>query len=581
MVDHEELLLDMEFVPEVDRELNSYKNFIKEIAKEIPDQWNIQSLNKHDGIAKNLYFTIEDEQVQEFLKYYCWKRLKRDKAGTTTVQTEQLAIRSFLNQSAQRYPLSNWRNGYRQSWDYFTVDLQERIREKMIPGSSSQDKLEVKTAKGYAASILRFLAEMASLHKQFSWAYKEDISELLPDSLATYFTPNERLQLRDDFADLQYRHKTTMIPYDELLDITYATKKCDVSQHIIIRACITIAIHTGLRISEIRRLDADCLVPISKEEIEDAMIFREYAKIDIGGVAPDWSNFYWLHYDSAKDKRVGTKWSRGTPIMVSQTVHNAIMEVIEATTELREASGSKRLFLVKGTGSGINPPSTGSLYKYKSAFLREFELPHFKFHQCRATFATILSDMGVPMEMIQKYLNHISSDITSGYISSNLERDARAMRLVEARKFHGIPATNNELKAFHEQFLSAVDSEEWEYLSMVSQVSVFRYLQERNNLSIWYGDHGFCILKSEKTCPMDLTEHSPCYQQQCEHYSPDKEALPMFADMLNERRAIRKDYFKACAEYDDPQVAESKISKFNHEAQGLENLIVDLAKGKL
>jgi len=580
MVDYEELLIDEEFLSKEDRELSSYRSFVEKTAKKIPNTWDIQSLNKHDGVETNLYFDIEDERVQEFFKYYCWKRLKRDHVGVITVRTEQLHIRGFLNQSAQRNPSSNWRDGYHQSWEDFTSELHERIREKMIAGNSEQSKLEIKTAKGYAASVLRFLAEMTSLYRQFSWVFAEDISLLLPGALATYFTPEERLQLRDEFADLQYRQKTTMIPYDELLDIMLAEKRCNASRHILGRACIVIALHAGLRISEIRRLDADCLTPISKEEINDAIIFRENARIDIGGVTPDWSNFYWLHYDSAKDKRSGTKWAKGTPIMVSQTVHDAVVEVINATKELRKASNNKRLFLVKGR-SGITSASVGSLYRYKNNFVKEFELPHFKFHQCRATFATILYDMDVPMEMIQKYLNHISSDMTSGYIAGNLERDIRTMRLVASRKIHGLSSANNELKAFNEQFLSAVDSEEWEYLSMTSQVSVFRHLQKRNNLSIWYGDHGFCIMKSGKTCPMDLTKISPCYQQQCEHYSPDEEALPMFAQMLNERQGIQKDYFKACLEYDEPGVAESKIGQFGHETQSLENLIADLAKGKL
>jgi len=87
-------------------------------------------------------------------------------------------------------------------------------------------------------------------------------------------------------------------------------------------------------------------------------------------------------------------------------------------------------------------------------------------------------------------------------------------------------------------------------------------------------------MKAGKKCPMDLTKNSPCYQQQCESYTPEQESLPFFTKILGERQAIQKDYFDACLKYDDPPTAESKITKFNHETQSLESLIVDLAKGE-
>ncbi len=162
----------------------------------------------------------------------------------------------------------------------------------------------------------------------------------------------------------------------------------------ITRCGILVQSQTGLRISEVLSLRADCL--------------RR-------GTDGRWRLRYCLK-----------KTQRGDPVM-RETVANAIVceavgRLRRATEKLRTESGRAELFLVRN--HGIRPPSQanwnrGRLYHFMRRWDIRDENGHIyelHSHQFRATYVTGRLLEGEPVALLQENLGHVTAEMTVHYV---------------------------------------------------------------------------------------------------------------------------------------------------------------------
>jgi hypothetical protein len=260
----------------------------------------------------------------------------------------------------------------------------------------------------------------------------------------------------------------------------------------------------------------DCLEEISRTEQLTIQNYLGQVRIS-APVNLNYSESYWLNYHTIKQN--GGVLEKGTPILVGKAVKQAIDELIEFTVEYREESGSDMLFLNKQTNGNISVRSSSTLRGDRDKLAKE-GMPFLKFHQLRATFATILHKLGVPIGMIEKYLNHISSDVTAGYISSQRSESLNLFNKVLDSNISGVN-NNEEYGDFAEELLQVIENSEFSGLTHNSQMKMFERLVSKHNVKLSSGDHGTCVLPLEKTCPNGYGSVNPCHTAECSSFKPD------------------------------------------------------------
>ena len=565
-------------------EIKSFKQYIDSIVKDIPDMWDITEYEKRPDETITVNFTWLEKEVKTMAKYWAWTLLNRLDYQASTIRAMVGFVSSFFRFANQQFLPDIGDEINHRAWENYIDNLKNRVKSSIAPENSAvsdeDGPLQSRTAGTYASNTLMFLAQLARVNNGYEWVFNYDSTALLPHDVADYLTSKEKMELKDQLIKLQFQRKTDVIPYDELLMITRALEQCD---DIYLKTAVKVALHTGLRITEVLILKRDCLVAVSQEEIDEAMEYRRRHSIGLGGVDPDWSEMYWLKdHQVIKDKRT-REWSIGTPILVSKVVYDAIEELAKPTETLREESGLDYLFLNRnGKGSKlIGVRSYSSLQLAKMKFIEKFKLPFFKFHQMRKTFATMLNDLGIPKEMIQKYLNHIKIDTTDGYISSEFEREVREMSAIKAGKMLGINTEGDKVDSFVTQVIAVTSASEWDYLELYDQLEIYRQLKRKYGVSVVYYDHGFCMLSAGEKCQHGYGEVKACHLSNCGCYEPDADELPTFIDMLKEREKaapeLKKTYEAQMIEHpehkDDLQ---SRMREFEDDTATLVELIKKL-----
>ncbi len=162
----------------------------------------------------------------------------------------------------------------------------------------------------------------------------------------------------------------------------------------ITRCGILVQSQTGLRISEVLSLQADCLR---------------------SGCDGRWRLVYQLK-----------KTQRGDPVLRETPANAIVCEAVgrlrQATETLRTESGRAELFLVRN--HGIRPPSQtnwnrGRLQNFMERWdIRDADghIYELHSHQFRATYATRQLLAGEPVEQIQHNLGHVTAEMTMRYM---------------------------------------------------------------------------------------------------------------------------------------------------------------------
>ncbi|MDD5118147.1 MAG: site-specific integrase [Sulfuricurvum sp.] len=558
--------------PSSKSERKFYLEYISSVVKDIPDEWDVSEYEKRPDAKITVIFTWASDEIKKICKFWAWTLLTRQDFQGSSVRSMVDHAKYFFKFALDNHGASTEKDNFYDAWMDYVGDLQRRVKSSIV--KDCEDSLQPRTASQYANNTLLMLAQLGGVYKGFEWVFRRDYSVLLPHEISSYMSGEERYQFRQELVRLQFVQKSKVIPYDDLLKITRVFVKCSDPY---LKAAMTVALHTGLRITEVLVLKKGCLVPVSDDEIKDSLEYRRKHKIGLGGVDPDWSEMYWLKgHQVIKDKQT-KEWAIGTPILVSKVVYDTLKEIEEFTDELREENGSEYLFINKAHGV-IKVRSYAALHKAKNKFIQDMRLPYFAFHMMRATFATMLYDLGVPEEMIQKYLNHIKIDTTSGYISSSHERDYMEMSAVSAGKMLGINVSNQKVNSFANEVIGVASASEWEHLDYFDQLAVYASIKRKHDLSVVYYDHGFCMLALGESCQYGYGDVKPCYLSECEKFEPDASEIPSFIEMLQERKRTAPELSRlydgqaeSSPEYKDE--LDARMMEFQNDTQTLIGLI--------
>lgn len=554
------------------KETNLYLKYIDGVVKDIPDIWDVSEYEKRPDAKITIVFTWADGSIKKICKFWAWTLLTRQDYQGSTVRSMVDNAKYFFKFALNHHGASTEKDNFYDAWIDYVGDLKRRVKGSII--KDSEDSIQPRTASQYANNTLLLLAQLGGVYKGFEWVFRRDYSVLLPHEISSYMSGEERYQFRQELVRLQFVQKTKVIPYDDLLKLTRAFRECPDPY---LKTAVTVALHTGLRITEVLVLKKGCLVPVSDDEIKDSLEYRRKHKIGLGGVDPDWSEMYWLKdHQVIKDKKT-KEWAIGTPILVSKVVYDAIREIEEFTDKLRKESGSGYLYINKANGI-VKVRTYSALLNAKNKFIQDMRLPYFAFHMLRATFATMLYDLGVPEEMIQKYLNHVKIDTTSGYVSSNHERDYMEMSAVSAGRMLGVSVSNQKVNNFANEVIGVASASEWEHLDYFDQLAVYLSIKRKHNLSVVYYDHGFCLLALGESCQHGYGDVKPCYLSECGKFEPDASEIPSFIEMLQERKRTAPELSRlydsqaeSSPEYKDE--LDARMMEFQNDTQTLIGLI--------
>lgn len=166
------------------------------------------------------------------------------------------------------------------------------------------------------------------------------------------------------------------------------------------RALLTTAYYTGMRLGELLALT--------------------WADVDLVGmrihVKRSWS----------RGAETTTKSRKRRSVSIAPTVAHALAELVTFTPY---GAPDGRVFAHQQTGNVLDEGAVRTMFR---AAQREADVPIYKLHDTRSTFATILWSRGEAISTIQAILGHADVRTTMGYIVSYQERGDEGARIEHA-----------------------------------------------------------------------------------------------------------------------------------------------------
>lgn len=513
---------------EIVKDNESYNEYLLKKAKDIPDIW-LPEKRRYSSEARNsIYFDKFGIGLKTYVKAFALDLYSFVGNEFITVNDTISSVRIFLN-TISKEELLDINSSFQKHYENYLGLLRDRVKNTV----KNENSMAVSTARNHAIQTLKFIVFLNAYSKKNTWASSHNITTSLPVKLAKYFNKKELQAFQNELVALQGENKTKSIAWG----VMYETMKFIDSQPTsYIKTAIIVMAEAGLRISEVRQLKVDCIEPVSKTE---QLAVEKYLK-DLDRSAPielDYSESYWLKYDVVKKK--GGDLERGTPILVGKKVKQAIDDLMVLTAEIREEFGSNMLFVNKTSTTEVGVRSYSALLEDRNRLI-EKGMPFFKFYQLRATFATILHRLGVPLGMIEKYMNHVESDITAGYINDKRNENMNLFNKILDDNIADI-ANNKNYNDFHESLLSVVENSEFAGLSHSSQIKMFERLMRRYDVKLNSSEHGTCVLPSKKVCPNGYEGVNPCHTSECNSFKPDKDEESKQFFILSLARAENKE----------------------------------------
>ncbi len=541
-----------------------YSDFILKKGRNLPDKWQPR-LPKYEGeYVPFIYFRKDLGGLKEYCKAFAYQLHTIAKQDPKTINIKVTELKNFIGNF-----VAGKANADTCLKDAFIVSISEhhnKIRNHFFSGGKTDKS---RRSRENSIVLLEFILFLDLFSDANKWAFEFDLAEELPDKLVKYFTNKELETYRLDFNGLIAQSKKPSMSWASLYEMMKFLEGIEPSYA---KTATILGVEAGLRISEIRTLRIDCLQPVTTQEKE--MVKRHFARLrKEAPIKLDYSNSRWLHYHIIKGK--GGDVVPGTPILVGCRVIDAIEELSETTRDLRTESGSNMLFLnrVRDSKRPFRVRSYTSLLN-DLAELIEQGMPPVRFHELRATFATILHRLEVPIGMIEKYMNHISSDVTASYIDAQRNESSKIMTKLLDESIGGTK-DDEQLAALQAELISLVATREFMGLSHNSRISLFERLMNKFNIKLGISDHGVCVLPQGDICPHGFEGVLPCHASSCEKFHPDLDSEDFFVALLENNQERLKEIENMVAIHESMEV---NIDMLETATQSIGN-IVKMIKG--
>lgn len=540
-------------------EEKSYSEYLLKKGKELPDEWTPREPKYPSEQIQTIYFRTHEEVdgpenpenkiiiyhlsgMKDYVKAYAHKLFYLNKRDHKTINVKVRSITRFFRDYVgyKCTPKTNFKNAFINQ----IADFKKRIKENALDAKKGDNK---RTLIARAIDAYDFMLFLEQYSKTNTWVNKFDLQTELPGKLVKYFTKEEIEVYRLQIVAANKKNKTPALGWSTAYEVAKFIDNFRGFNYAL--EAISISLEAGLRISEIRELKRDCLKPVTKEE--EKSVARHFARQGRSPIELDYSESRWLVYHVVKGK--GGELTEGTPILVGKRVTDAINRVLNATAELAEESESDMLFLNKPNGMNVTVRSYSMLLNDLRE-LFESGMPLVKFHQCRATFATILYFLDIPIGVIEKYLNHVSSDVTKGYVDAREDESSSALGWMLQNKLD--ENADERLKELRVELLKLVGSSTFLGLSHNSRLKLFQRLQASYGVKLKMGDHGVCVLPDKEKCPHGFEDVLPCHSAGCDKFNPDTddEAENFFQALLNNNDERINELEELAAAHDGIQV---------------------------
>jgi len=550
-------------------EEKSFSLYLLENAKVIEDIWQPYNRRYESELVRRVVFKDIAPGLKIYIKAYAFEMYSVSGFDSSTVSDNIYSLyRVFA--AVQNENSLDIDSDLEELYVNYINTLALCVKNKVVQNNPNFTEVYTpRTVRTYAMTLLKFIIFLSNYSDKHEWASNYNVSAILPEKLAEYFNRKERQALQNDLVALQTDNLTKSIPWVSMYEIM---KFVDVQPASYIKTAIVVMAEAGLRISEIRELTIDCLENVTKtEELAIQSHFNKYknsAPLDL-----DYSESYWLNYYVIKGKNGVLE--KGTPILVGKKVKKAIDELSKITAGLRAESGSNMLFLNKVSGGAIKVRGYSQFLLDRNRLI-DAGMPYFKFHELRATFATILYRIGVHPGMIEKYMNHVSSDVTSRYINSQRKEGLLIINKFIDNNTSNINS-NESYDRFSEELLSVVENSSFAGLSHGSQIKMFERLKKKHNIKISSCDHGTCVLPIEEACPNGYEEVNPCHASECNSFNPDRdeEARQFFILSLARTESKEQELKKFAADHGSVHINYDPINKAKRSLIGILKQIGD------
>lgn len=335
-------------------------------SKYSDDIWDLKPFIKSknvDSSKTSIRFEyISGEEKKETVKQYAYYKLGKIKPHT---------VRDYINAKLPMFIEYCSINGIHSFADvsledYLTFNLWMKDEKKVATGTGN-------TACHVVEEIIRIGQIKGWNVPQFHLPKTETANQLWPVKKS------------------MKANKTKPIPEDVFDKILYHAVHDE--KDIRTKAGIIIQSQTGLRINEVLSIKEGCVKRTSDG--------YDYMEITLG------------------------KTEKGEPIIhkvfINDLVKNVIVELSEATAELRKESGLKELFLTS-RGKAVNKDNWNN--QKLEPFIKRYDIRDDKgnlypltSHQFRATFVRELIKRKVPISMIMKQYSHVSIEMTAHYLT--------------------------------------------------------------------------------------------------------------------------------------------------------------------
>lgn len=450
---------------------------------------------KQSSQENNVYFKKElGTENNMYLKYYLYWGVYEKRYAITTVDSGIGVIGNFIKNCQNEY-YSNF--VVSETKDYMLDDYINAYHVKI-----KNFDFTLQSANANLIVLIRFLCLLNEQSlTDFIFLEKYNVSKIFP-----YQKP-ERYYTKEEYAVYLQRaeqvKKNKPYKYNELEVIMDGAKK---HLPLSLYAYYMVALHTGLRSTEIINLEKDC---VSKESFDNQEV-------------------YWLSsYKYLKGKQ--KSWQDGTPIKISKKVYSVICEQIERVNSFTKESKKgienkvfKQEHLKRKLTSLISP---GYISTKKKILEEKTGIVGITSHRFRHTFAKLQYDKGVPFEYIRKYLNHQTGDITAGYIGFNKEENSQKYKKFLSMK-NVAGGGKGKAVRFQKRLDKVYSNTVFQGMAEDRQSELLEKIADDEGVNVQIMDHGICMLPNQETCPNKYTTVNNCLEEYCNKFIVDEGSIP-------------------------------------------------------
>lgn len=481
---------------DIEERINYIANFFDNI---VPYNDLGEYKQTHSKYNINFKRNLGKENIK-YLKYLMYWKIYQDKLAIVTVDIAITNISNFIEMCKE--------SAYS---DFIVINTKRYMIDEYIERYHNKIKncaITLRTSNSYLLTIINFLN---FLNEQglasFDFIDDYDAHKIFP-----YQTPEKYFIKKEYETYLKRLDETTRdkpFNYNDLEKLVLESEKCMPQE---LHTCYMIALHTGMRVTEILNLHIDCT---SKELVNNEWV-------------------YWLSkYKFLKGRQKA--WQDGSPHKITKEMYDLIWKQIKIVKTFQDdcPENLKNMLLTRHFKKNkFAIPSPSYICQKKKILEEQTGIAGITIHRFRHTYAKLQYDKGIPLEFIIKFLNHQTGDMSASYINHDEKEDAKKFKIfLDMKNISG--GAKDKAKKFQERLNSIYINKTFQGMSEENQIELLNRVANDEGVNIQIMDHGICMLPNLEMCPNKYTTVNSCIEEHCDKFIVDDTSIS-FIEKLKE-----------------------------------------------